>query len=239
LRLVGHRGAAGLAPENTIKAIKAGIKAGVDAIEFDIRITKDKKLVVCHDDSLERTCGIDKKVAELKLVELEQIKVKEGEFLPSLESAVEAAGDTPLFIEGKGTEWARPLARFIKKHNLQVQSTVISYNHRELYTFGQYCKNVPRYAVEHHNPFDAINAARIFGLEGVDMNYWILNPLAYWLAQRHKLDIAVYTVNKPWIASFLRVFYPQIAVTTNYPNHMQFIRPKQLRISRRKTSSKV
>lgn len=237
MRIVGHRGAAGLAEENTVAAIKAAIKAGVDAVEFDIRATRDNKLVLFHDDDLERLCNIDAKVSELTLAKLEATKTIQGESIPSLETALKSIGSTPMFIEGKGNNWARPLARFIKKHGIEPQCTVISFNHRELYTFSKLNKIVPCYAVEHHNPFDAINAARIYGFEGIDLNYWILNPLAYWLAKRHKFDVAVYTVNKTWIASFLRIFYPDIALTTNYPNHMQFVRPKQLRVKQPKVKT--
>lgn len=230
MRVVGHRGAAGLAPENTISAIKAAIAAGVDVVEFDVRLTKDRKLVLIHDESLERTHGIDQKVSETKLKDLQNTKNQNGQSIPTLEEAIKACSKVHMFIEGKGSDWARPLATFIKKHHLQQDCSVISFNHRELFTFGLHCKNVKRYAVEHHNPFDAINAARLFGLEGIDLNYWILNPLAYWLAHRHKLDVAVYTVNKTWLASFLRVFYPRIGLTTDYPDRMQFVRPKEIRV---------
>ena len=47
--VIGHRGAAGLAPENTIEALRAGVKAGADMLEFDIRLTKDNITVLVHD----------------------------------------------------------------------------------------------------------------------------------------------------------------------------------------------
>src|SRR2546428_13622015 len=55
VRVVGHRGAAALAPENTIAAFEAGLRAGVDAIEFDVQRTADGVPVVLHDDTLDRT----------------------------------------------------------------------------------------------------------------------------------------------------------------------------------------
>jgi glycerophosphoryl diester phosphodiesterase len=177
-------------------------------------------------------------VSDLTLHALENLKTLTGEPVASLESAIMASGETPLFIEGKGSNWARPLAAIIKKHNNNARCTVISFNHRELYIFSKNSRNVPCFALERHNPFDAINAARMYGFEGIDLNYWILNPLAYWLARRHKFDIAVYTVNKTWIASFLRIFYPNIALTTNFPHHMQFIRPKHLRVKQKKRRNK-
>ena len=55
IALTGHRGAAGLAPENTLAAIKAGLEQGVDRIEIDVHQTKDKHIVVMHDPSIDRT----------------------------------------------------------------------------------------------------------------------------------------------------------------------------------------
>jgi hypothetical protein len=56
------------------------------------------------------------------------------------------------------------------------------------------------------------------------MNFWILNPLTYWLARRRNLEIIVYTVNSAWIAGFLSVLFPRISITTDHPNQMQFLR---------------
>lgn len=52
---VAHRGASGLAPENTLVAVRAGIAAGADLVEVDVRRTKDRVLVLSHDASLART----------------------------------------------------------------------------------------------------------------------------------------------------------------------------------------
>ena len=53
--VIGHRGAAGLAPENTLEALQAGLDAGADILEFDIRATKDNVLVLVHDFHTLRT----------------------------------------------------------------------------------------------------------------------------------------------------------------------------------------
>ncbi len=55
MRLIGHRGALALAPENTMPAFEAAVRAGADAVEFDVQRTADGVPVVFHDESLERT----------------------------------------------------------------------------------------------------------------------------------------------------------------------------------------
>ncbi len=228
MKIIGHRGAAGLAPENTLLSIRSAIANGVDAVEFDIRVTRDKKLVLSHDSSLERTHGTDRKVRDMHSDEVKSVRSRAGHSVPTLAEAVIEAGSAPLYIEGKGGDWARPLASFLKKHP-KLKPTVISFNHQALHAFHELMPDVRVLVLEHRNPFDAINAARVYDFDGIDINYWTLNPLSYWLARRHDLEIAVFTVNKPWIASFLRVLYPHIAITTNVPHKLQFLRPKGLR----------
>jgi len=53
-KVVGHRGMPSLYPENTLISFKKAIEAGVDAIEFDVHLTRDLKMVVTHDNNIER-----------------------------------------------------------------------------------------------------------------------------------------------------------------------------------------
>lgn len=233
MKIIGHRGAAGLAPENTTQAVQAGLAAGVDAIEVDVRITSDHHLVLSHDASLERTHGIDLKVHKASHKEVKKVRSAKGHHVPSLQEVLLLTGDTAVFIEGKNGNWAKALYKILSKESATERISVISFNHQALSEFRTLCPHVKTYVLEHRNPFDAINAARIYGFDGIDINYWTLNPLSYWLAKRHKLDIVVFTVNKPWVASFLRLLYPRIAITTDVPQKMQFLRPKPKRKPRR------
>jgi len=53
--VVAHRGAASLAPENTMEAYRLAVEAGADAIEIDVHLTADGKLALIHDETLDRT----------------------------------------------------------------------------------------------------------------------------------------------------------------------------------------
>ena len=63
MKIIGHRGAAGLELENTLPSIRMAIELGVDGVEFDVRITADRQLVLCHDDNTSRMSNVDKKIA--------------------------------------------------------------------------------------------------------------------------------------------------------------------------------
>ena len=63
-RVIGHRGAAGHAPENTLASLRLAGEQGATWVEFDVMLTADKVPVLFHDDSLLRTTGVDRLMAE-------------------------------------------------------------------------------------------------------------------------------------------------------------------------------
>lgn len=73
--IVGHRGASALAPENTLAAFRRAMSDSADGIEFDVRLSHDGVCVVIHDDTLERTGLIRRKVSTLTAAELQATDV--------------------------------------------------------------------------------------------------------------------------------------------------------------------
>ncbi|MBR7104024.1 MAG: hypothetical protein IKC65_03695 [Lentisphaeria bacterium] len=67
---VSHRGESYDAPENTLAAFRLALERDTDAWETDIRFTRDKQLICCHDASLHRTCGVEQEVAETDFEQL-------------------------------------------------------------------------------------------------------------------------------------------------------------------------
>lgn len=87
--IVGHRGAAGLAPENTLKAFRIGCQSNAAVVECDIHLTKDKKLIVIHDGTLDRTTNGTGWIKDYTFEELRKLDAGEGEKIPTLEEVVE------------------------------------------------------------------------------------------------------------------------------------------------------
>lgn len=77
-QIIAHRGLRSQAPENTLPAFELAGQYGFDAAECDVRVTKDGELVLMHDESLLRMCGIDVKVSELTLAELKKYPIISG-----------------------------------------------------------------------------------------------------------------------------------------------------------------
>ena len=69
-RLFAHRGAPAVAPENTLPGFAAAVAAGIPYLELDVWATRDGVIVVHHDESLLRTCGVDRPLPALTLAEL-------------------------------------------------------------------------------------------------------------------------------------------------------------------------
>ena len=69
----GHRGYCSKYPENTLLSFEKAIELGVDAVEFDVWLTKDKQPVLMHDGSPLRTCGVDGHLREMTLEEVKQL----------------------------------------------------------------------------------------------------------------------------------------------------------------------
>lgn len=129
-RLIGHRGAAGLKPENTFVGFKKAADLNLNWIEIDTHLTQCKNWVVIHDEKLDRTTTGQGFVADKTLSELEKLEAglwftppTPGEKIPTLAETINFTRELglQLNIEVKGTEQhskqqARRFANFIVKH---------------------------------------------------------------------------------------------------------------------------
>ena len=84
--IVGHRGAKGIEPENTITSFKKALEIGVEYVECDVHLSADGYPVVIHDDTLDRTTSGKGKVREYTLRELKNFDAGKGERIPTLEA---------------------------------------------------------------------------------------------------------------------------------------------------------
>lgn len=216
-KIIGHRGAAGLALENTIEAIQAAVNYKVDAIEVDVRATKDKQLVLSHDKHLSNVSAYNTIISDITLDDLIGLTLHNKKPIALLEDAIKTAGDIPLIIEIKEPDVARPLLKVL--HKTQAKGIIItSLWHDELRVVRKLRPDIPVLVRDMLSPFDIVATAHNMGATGINLNAWQMNPLTYWLAKRYNLDVMVYTVNEPFIADFLHRLYPGIMICTNRPD---------------------
>jgi glycerophosphoryl diester phosphodiesterase len=224
--IIGHRGAAGIEPENTLPSIESAAQHEVDVIEFDLQKTKDNHLIVFHDDNLLRLAGQNIKISDMTLKQINLTATRSGHPIPSFHEAMEAAKNIPVLLDCKGKDWAEILEKQLKKYPTRVIS-ITAQDRNELARISKLRPDIETYVSELTKPFDAIYSAKALGLTGISLNFWVLNPLSYWVAKRKNCKILVFTINYPWMARFIHKLYPEVAIITNVPNKLidKFKRP--------------
>lgn len=85
---IAHRGASGTEPENTLRSFRKAIQLKVDMIECDVHLTKDQRVVVIHDETVDRTTHGKSKVSELTLAAIRKLDAGKGEKIPTLEETI-------------------------------------------------------------------------------------------------------------------------------------------------------
>lgn len=127
--VIAHRGNRIAAPENTVTALRQAVDLGADAIEFDVRLTRDGIPVLLHDAELDRTTDARGRIGGYLLSELESVNAGarfaaiDGSQhpIPTLEEVLDAFRATPMVIEVKERRAAEPTERLVRKFGLQMR----------------------------------------------------------------------------------------------------------------------
>lgn len=221
MKIMGHRGAAGLAPENTIAAIVAGLEAGVDWIEFDVRRTQDGHIILVHDRTTRRVATKRLTIHKSALPELQALEMKRGAAIPTLEEAIEIIGKkAKINIEIKSPDCVQQVVelvqKYIKKGYEPSHFLVSSFSPAVLRAAYQLDKKIPYSLLQ-------IWPVRFRWLRSVKLSavgfYHIsaLTPFIVALAKRKGLYTYAYTVNSVEEAKQLKRLGID-GIITNYPN---------------------
>ena len=148
--IIGHRGAAAHAPENTLPSFRLAERAGADALELDVHLSADGVPVVIHDPSLLRTCGRDLIVAQEAFARLQDADAGSrftrdggrtfpwrgrGIQVPSLEEVANAFPRMPLLIELKVRGAGDAVRRVLWRTGSLNRSLLVSFDHRAVQGF--------------------------------------------------------------------------------------------------------
>jgi glycerophosphoryl diester phosphodiesterase len=137
--VIGHRGAAAVRPENTLPSFAHAIAAGVDAIEFDVRVSADGVAVVHHDPTTGRTCGDDVIIARTGIGALRQLDAAStfsGAFaargrtpIPLLDEVLDLTRGLPIIIECKTVDATPVVLRALASHAAADRAVIGSFQH--------------------------------------------------------------------------------------------------------------
>ena len=116
--VLGHRGYSAKYPENTLLAFRKAIEAGADGVELDVWLSRDGRVVIMHDETIDRTSNMSGRQKDMTLEELKRADVGMGERIPTLEEVFEVLPEDALInIELKDSDTAGKVARIIVENN--------------------------------------------------------------------------------------------------------------------------
>ncbi|WP_423924040.1 glycerophosphodiester phosphodiesterase family protein [Frigoribacterium sp. 2-23] len=127
-RVLAHRGLAGPAPENTMLAFATAIAAGAEYVEADVHATRDGVAVISHDPDLKRVAGVDRRLLDLTLDEVQSILLDAQQGVPTLEEALDAFPETRFNIDVKSDEAVVPTVRAIRAVRAEKRVLVTSFD---------------------------------------------------------------------------------------------------------------
>lgn len=147
--VIAHRGASGLAPENTIAALQLGVEQGANAVEFDVRLAACDTPVLAHDPLLDRTTSWQGPVRARTAAELERCDAgyrftldgvtfpwrDRGACIPTLSQVLDQLPDVQLLIELKTAAAALPVRRVLERHGAGPRVMIASFLEAALIPF--------------------------------------------------------------------------------------------------------
>lgn len=195
--IIGHRGAAAVAPENTLTAFRSAILAGADGIEFDVRLSSDGVPVVIHDDTLYRTHCLRRRVADMTGHELGELGV------PSLRELFELMAQNDLIlcleIKGSSSELAERCCELVHEFSFEERTIVECFdlNVLKLVDLKTAALFEPRIYTEQR----LIERALEVGASVLALHHRLAKPPLVEKAELAGLRVVVWTVDDPaWIA---------------------------------------
>lgn len=231
LLIIGHRGASGHAPENTLPAFEKAIEMGADGVELDLWPAADGTPVVIHDEELERTHRHNGKVTAMDVADLRGLDI------PSYAQVLELAqGKLVVFTELKGPredKVAEAIHHGVTEDGWSYAALpVISFNHAQLERLKRANPDIrigasfSRKMLEHIPAAERINfmltRARNMQAFAINPDYRLVTPELVERAHAAGLQVNVWTVNAPDAMHDLMAMGVD-SIMTDYPDRLYSI----------------
>jgi len=194
---IGHRGARAYEPENTIRSFKKALEIGVDAVELDVRQTKDNQLVIIHDADVKKTTNGKGLVKELTLNEIKAFSTAKDEKIPTLEEALDFLDKkAKILIELKETGVEDKVLSLVRERQMQKNVIIVSFNEDALRKIRELDKEVEIGLIyaKHKNP---IKAALELKASYLVSFYKFTHTANVQKAHENGLKVIVWTINTP------------------------------------------
>lgn len=221
MQIIGHRGARGLAPENTLAGVKQALKIGVDWVEFDVRRTQDGRLIILHDRHTGRISKSKRQAKRTSYQQLLAIETHSGEPIPLLVEVLKTIGHSAkINIEIKTPGCAKQITKAIE---IMVANgytydhfMVSSFYPNILFEVKKYNQQIPLALLELHLSASLL-ISRKLNLKAVGLYHHTISRMAVRLAKHLGLFVYAHTVNDPKEAQHLQKIGVD-AIVTDYPD---------------------
>jgi len=223
--VVGHRGASGHAPENTLASFALAAEMGADAVECDVHLSADGVPIVIHDDSLERTTSGRARVTARTRAVLKSPDAVRGQTIPTLAELLAWCRDrVPLSIEIKnGPIYHRGLpdrvVDLVREHGMVDRTSVISFDHFAIRRVKELEPRLAVGALLAARPIDGPAIARAAMADALLPHWGFATPDLVEAAHAAGLAVSVWTVNEE--AALRTVVDAGVdAIATDYPDRI-------------------
>ena len=169
--VTGHRGAGFLEPENTVRSMLRAIELGVDQVEIDTHLTKDRKIMVIHDSTLDRTTNGHGFVGDYTLAELKRLDAGKGERIPTLQEIIDVIrGRVTLQIELKELDVTDHVVKEVMENKLAEEVVISSFWHQAVKRVKEINPRIETGVLFACSPIDAVQLARNANADAVHPN---------------------------------------------------------------------
>jgi len=232
--VIAHRGFSGRAPENTVAALREAIAIGADMAEIDVTLTADERVVVIHDETLDRTTDGNGLVAEYGFDEIRGLDAGSwfaprfaGEKVPTLGEVLDTSkGRILLNVEIKTEAVDRGIsdkvAAAIQERGMTDQVVVSSFSPtalEQMHAIAPEIRTAVLYNPKLHRGEDPAEIVRGVGASAFNIRGSRLKAKMLRSCREHRIPVGVYTIDKPkkmkrWVKKNID------AIFTNYPDRL-------------------
>lgn len=209
--------------ENSLSGLLAAFKLDVDAVEFDVHRTSDGVIVVMHDHTTRRTATENVAIQDTTFQRLQEIVLRDGQPIPTLEQVLQHAGKQTIYIDIKAKGCAEPLLRLTQRFP-KLHIVYASFHQSELLRIRElapdaetflYIRKEDTYFLP--RPIKMIKTALSIGATGIAIDKLYLNPGIYKLAKQVGLQMYTYSINSGRTAQLVSRLYPGVDIATKHP----------------------
>lgn len=231
--IIGHRGAPKMAPENTLASFRTAMGLGVDGLETDVQKTSDGHLVLCHDETLDRTTNGRGLIKDYSLAELKKLsagawfaKEYEDEKIPTLRELLDLVHDRDLLIniEIKSgvvlyPDIEKDTIAMIHEYGIEHKVILSSFNHYSLVTCKEIDSSIKTGILYMAGLYEPWEYAKKIGADALHPFFYNIKPEIMEGIRKNKIMVNPFTVNSESEMKYM-ISMGVDGIITDYPDRL-------------------